>query len=51
VILLDPTVISSTIATVCAMYLLRSLVRKPDNLALRATWLSTQCFASASAWA
>ncbi|NKE63770.1 hypothetical protein FXN61_46515, partial [Lentzea sp. PSKA42] len=44
-ILLDPTVISSTIATVCAMYLLRSLVRKPDNLALRATWLSTQCFA------
>lgn len=41
----DPTVITSTIATICAMYLLRSVIRKPSNLALRATWLSTQSFA------
>lgn len=41
----DPTVLSATIATVCAMYLLRSVVRKPENLALRMTWLSTQAFA------
>lgn len=44
-VLLDPTVISSTVATICAMYLLRLVVRKPGNLARRAAWLGAQLFA------
>jgi hypothetical protein len=43
-VLADPTVIAVIVATCCATYLLRSVVRKPDNLALRAAWLGTQCF-------
>ncbi|MEU0879917.1 MAB_1171c family putative transporter [Lentzea sp. NPDC005914] len=44
-VLLDPTVISSTVATLCALYLMFRVVQKPGNLALRAAWLGTQSFA------
>ncbi|MGW4060818.1 MAB_1171c family putative transporter [Amycolatopsis sp. NPDC004747] len=41
----DPTVIAAAIATACSMYLLRSVLRRPENLALRAAWLGSQIFA------
>ncbi|MFD9703903.1 MAB_1171c family putative transporter [Lentzea sp. NPDC059081] len=45
-VLLDPTVISSAVATLCALHLLVKVVRKPDNRALRSVWLATHCFAA-----
>jgi hypothetical protein len=41
VILADPTVIAMVVATGCWVYQLRSLLRNPENLALRAAWLGT----------